>query len=176
VHFLSLPDVPFNTYTEAGVTFTPVGGGQMQKVTLPGGDPALTGVLNPDNKFPKLRAYIEAGATSVSVLLGKGTWGDEPVSLKIYDSSGSLLDDPIVDELTAPGSGTIRLSADAPPDKCITYAIFGASEDPWGSSVYVADFTFDSCPCPGIIPAPGAILLTLWGAGLIGHLRRRGTL
>jgi len=175
VYFLSLPDVPFDTYTEAGVLFNAVGGGQLQKVT-PGGNPALIGVLDVGTgKFPKLRAFISAGATSVSVDLGKEVWDSEPVFLNIYDSLGVLLGDS-TGTLTAPGAGTMSLSVNAPAGECITYAIFGAKDPIWGSPVYADNFTFTACPCPNVIPAPGAILLGLLGTGLVSRLRQRGTL
>ncbi len=176
VYFLSLPDVPFATYTEAGVTFNAVGGGLLQKVT-PDGNPALTGALDPDTgKFPKLRAFIDAGATSVSVDLGKATWNNEPIFLNIYDSLGAVLGYSDA-TLPASGTGTMSLSVDAPPGECITYAIFGAKDPTYGSSVYADNFTFTSCPsCPDVIPAPGAVLLGLIGAGLVGRLRQRRTL
>jgi len=174
IDFTAFPATPQSSWTDNGVTFTPFEGGQLQLVT-PAGNPAITGVIDNQGRFPALQAEIASGATFVSVLLGKGTWGGEPVFLEIYDAADSKLGES-TDTLTLGGSGTLLLSVNAPPGECIAYAVFGANDPTTGSSVYADDFTFEPCSSCPVIPAPGAILLGLIGAGLVGRLRQCATL
>jgi hypothetical protein len=177
IPFTGLPPGQFPVYTEGLVSFTAVGGGNLQAVGTPNGTQGITGVGTGNPlQYPALRADIQGGASFVSVDLGKFTWGGEQIFLEIYGAGNNLLGD-TTSLLTPPPSGGMRnLDLFAPTGTCISYAIFGAVS-PIGSSVSADNFAFEPClVCPNVIPAPGAILLGTIGAGLVGHLRRRRTL
>jgi hypothetical protein len=177
IPFTDLPPGQFPVYTEGLVSFTAVGGGNLQGVATPNGTQGITSVGSIDPVFfPAMRADIQGGASFVSIDLGKFTWGGEQIFLEIYGPANNLLGD-ATGMLTPPPSGGMQnLFLFAPSDTCISYAIFGAVS-PTGSSVSADNFAFEPCPvCPNVIPAPGAILLGTIGAGLVGHLRRRRAL
>ncbi len=174
IDFGAFPATPQSTWTSDGVTFTPVGDGEIQKVAVGNPGPAITGTLV-SGLFPTLRAEIAGGATFVSVDLGASASSGQTLFLQAYNAGGTLLDS-AGGSLAASGADVETLSLNAPSGECIAYTVFGAVSD-IGSSVFADNFTFEPCPvCPGVIPAPGALLLSMLGTGLIGHLRRRGTL
>jgi len=173
IDFEDLPASPFPSYTEAGVTFTAVGGGQLQRFAdMPNGTFGLTGLTSP---YPELRADIAGGATFVSVELGDFAEIDaETVFLEAFDASGNSLRFVSYD-IPADRMGMTALSVSAPG---ISYAICGARNSTLdnGSSVPADNFTFAPADSIATVPAPGAILLAMVGIGLASRLRRRGTL
>jgi hypothetical protein len=169
IAFETLPETPFNSYTEGLVTFTAVDGGQLKKDLAPNMTWALRAVTEP---YPEMRADIAGGATFVSVDLGDyANIDSETVFLEIFSASGTSLgfasEAVPIDRM---GMTTLTLSG-----PCFAYAVFGARDSSIdnGSSVRADNFTFEPCACPSVIPAPGAILLAAMGAGLVGRLRRR---
>lgn len=180
VTFEDLPASPFAVYTEGKVSFTAVGGGLLQEVpSTPSGSAGITGAgVGTPEVFPELRADIAGGARFVSVGLGDWNGDSETVFLEAFNSSGASLG--FVSEPRPAGFvGMQTLSLGASLDgPCICYAIFGGrlSTANNGSSVAADNFAFESCLCPPVIPAPGAVLLGTIGAGLVRYLRRRKTL
>jgi len=168
VTFNTLPDVPFDSYTEGPVTFTAVNGGLLKGDMSPNGTQALRAVTEP---YPEMRADIAGGATYVSVDLGDyANIDSETVFMEIFDAAGKSLGF-TSEEVPFDRMGMTPLTLSGP---CFAYAIFGARDSSIdnGSSVRADNFTYELCPCPDVIPAPGAILLGTIGAGLVAHLRR----
>lgn len=180
VTFEDLPAGPFAVYAEGQVSFTAIGGGLLQEVpNTPNGTAGITGVgAGTPEVFPELRADIAGGARSVSVDLGDFNADTETLFLEVFDSSGASLGS--VSEFRPLVFGPMQtLSLDAPVGgPCICYAIFGGRQSTAGngSSVSADNFTFESCLCPPVIPAPGAVLLGMIGTGVVGYMRRRRTL
>jgi hypothetical protein len=170
INFEDLPDSPFTSYTEAGVTFTAVGGGLLQKFPdTPNGTFSLTGLNSP---YPELRADVAGGTRFVTVDLGDFAEIDaETVFIEIFGPSGNSVGFTSQD-IPADLMGMTTLTLGAP---CISYAIFGSRNSTLGngSSVPADNLTFGGCPC---VPAPGAILLGAIGVRLLDHLRRHSML
>jgi hypothetical protein len=172
VAFETLPTTPFDSYTEGLATFTTVTGSQLRKAyTLNG----TWGIRSAAWPYAEMRADIAGGASSVSVDLGDKASDDaETLFLEIFNAAGSSLGF-TSQAVPADLSCMTTLSLNSP---CIAYAVFGSRESTLnnGSSIIADNFTYQSCPCPSVIPAPGAILSGMIGASLVGHLRRRRTL
>lgn len=168
IDFEDLPEEPFALYEEAGVVFTAVGGGNLQRFDdTPNGTFSLTGETDP---YPELRADILAGASFISVELGDYAGIDaETVFLEVFNASGALLNS-VSEDVPADRMVMTTLSLSVPG---ISYAIFGARNSTLdnGSSVPADNFTFT--PSATSIPVPGAIVLAMIGVGLVGHLRQR---
>jgi len=173
---LSIPS-QFPTYTNSGVTFSAVGGGDLQAVLTPNTTAGITSTLGIDPAvFPFMQAVIASEATHVYIGLGDFDTDAETLFLNAFDASDNPLDS---DDLpTDTGDASLHtLSVSAPlGGPYISYVIFGATGGLDGSSVSADEFVYCSPTCPSVIPAPGAILLGAIGVGLVGHLRRRRTL
>jgi hypothetical protein len=172
---LSIPS-QFPTYASTGVTFSALGGGDLQAVLTPNGTAGITSTLVGIDPpvFPPMQAVIASEAVNVYLGLGDINNDAETLFIDAYDASDNLLD---FDEFaTDIGDASLRtLSVSAPSEgPYISYVIFGATGGLDGSSVVADNFVYCSPTCPSVIPAPGAILLTMMGTGLVGHLRRRG--
>jgi len=180
VSFDGLPFSQFPTYAEAGVTFSALNDGQLQGVFTPNGTVGITSTLvgvDP-SVFPPMLAVIASKASCVSVDLGDFNNDAETLFLDAYDASDGLLDfDEFFTEIDDNAMHTLTVYAPSGAP-CISYVIFGAEGGLDGSSVSADNFVYNPCSgtCPGVIPAPGAILLGVIGTGLVGHLRRRRTL
>ncbi|MGE5295900.1 MAG: hypothetical protein ACM3VT_13830 [Solirubrobacterales bacterium] len=173
VTFTALPDTPFSIYTEGLVTFTGVEGKLLMKDSTPDDAYALRSV---DSPYQQMRADISGGASFISVDLGDFPYVDsETIFLRVFNAQGGQLG---YTDLAIPADLQHMTTLSLSSDECIAYAIFGSfgSSNNNGSSVRADNFTFESCVCPSVVPAPGAILLAAMGAGLVGHLRRRKTL
>ena len=150
----------FSSYTESGVTFTELFGGDL--VTQPGpvggvgdGSLGIRGFLDP---LQPIRADIAGGATFVSVDLGDFNVDGELLFLEVFDSSDALLDfaslqnDPTFE-------GLQRLSVSNPN---ISYAVFGAIDSNFISSVLADNFTYTAAS----VPIPSTLLF--FGLGFAG--------
>jgi hypothetical protein len=173
VDFEGFPSTPVTSYTEGRVTFTAVDGSQLVKWIGPNGTYGITSITPP---YAERRADIEGGTTFVSVDLGDYDGIDaETIFLEIFGPSGNSLGfTSKAIPATVGGLGMTTLSIGS--ESCIAYAIFGSRDTTNGSSVRADNFTFSDCPCPTVIPVPGAILLGTIGTGLVGCLRRRRAL
>lgn len=178
VDFSTLPASPFPEYTASGIVFSALEGASLQAVTTATGSQGITSTLvgiDP-GYFPFMRALILDEAGCVSIDLGDVNNDAETLFIDAYDASDNPLTSttfpsPIDDE----NMHTLKVYAPT-GGPCISYVVFGSTGGLDGSSVAADDFVYGPCsgPCPGIIPAPGAILLAMIGTGLVGHLRRRG--
>ncbi len=177
VTFGVLPASPFSEHAEAGVVFSALNGGQLQAVTTAAGSQGITSTLvglDPEF-FPFMQAVIVDEAGCVSIDLGDVNNDAETLFIDAYDASDNLLTSttflsPIEDE----NMHTLKVFAPA-EGPCVSYVVFGATGGLDGSSVAADNFVYGPCagPCPGVIPAPGAVLLSMIGTGLVGYLRRR---
>lgn len=156
VTFDSAPPGPLASYTEAGVTFTGVGGAGLLTFPIsPNGTPAIL-----DDNSPRLliRADIAGGATSVSVDLGDYDQDADTLNLWIYNSSDVLLGYSTA-FIDGSFTGMVTLSASA---SGIAYAVFGATSPALnGNSVYGDNFTFSSVPEPATFGLFAAGVLVL---------------
>lgn len=153
------------SYTEQGVTFTPVGGGIMSFQSTPNGTNGLLGMEAPRQT---IRADIAGGATSVSVDLGDFGADDDQLFLSIYSSLDVLLGQTQFFFIAA-NTGMQTLTASAPG---IAYAIMGSTAPSLnGSSVYVDNFTYE--PAGNAVPEPATWALMIGGFGAAGAMLRR---
>ena len=168
IDFEDFPDVPFASHTKSGVTFTASEEvGEIHRIGAPNGTWSIHEWTFPYTDPQKeLRADIASGATFVSVDLGDSGGDSDLLFLEIFDASGTLLG---YTELEIPASfkGMKTLSLSAPN---IAYAVFGAREAFFGSSVHADNFEFTP------IPTPSAIILGTIGVGFVTWLRKRRTL
>jgi len=160
IDFEAFPD-NFVSHTEAGVTFTAVGGGPMVRQITPNSTEGIRGDGIP---IPESRADIAGGATSVSVDIGDFGADADLLFLEVYNSLNVLLASDTF-ALAQNVSGMFTLSVSSPG---IAYAIFGSrAPSLTGSSVLSDNFTFE-----GAVPAPGTLLLLAAGLLAAGTVRR----
>ena len=162
VNFNSQAGSGFTNYTEAGATFSPVGGGAFEFATAPNG---TVGMLGSGTPHPLLRANIAGGATDVAVDLGDFNADPDGLLLKAFSSLDVLLASTTLATLgTDESMHTLLVSA---PN--IAYVIFG-SEAPSGdgSSVYADNFAFTPLAGDSITPLPEPATMILFGLGVAG--------
>lgn len=153
------------SYTEAGVTFTPVGGGVFSFTGTPNGTNGLLGEGSPRQT---IRADISGGATSVSVDLGDYGADDDQLFLSIFDAFDVLLGQTQF-FFSSSIEGMQTLTASAPG---IAYAVMGSTAPSLnGSSVYVDNFTYESAG--NAVPEPATWALMIGGFGAAGLMLRR---
>jgi hypothetical protein len=164
VTFESAPAGPLATYTEAGITFTPVGGGSMLFTPGPNG---TTSLLEDSSPRRQIRAEVGLGTNFVSVDLGDFAVDADLLTLSVFDSSNALL--AAVTELIAAdfnGMRTLSVSASN-----IAYAIVGSTTPSNnGSSVYIDNFTTSAVPEPGTASLFAAAALSVLA---LARLRRK---
>ena len=150
----------YPTYTEQGVTFSPIGTGSLLTAVDPNG---TTGIYAPDGVTnDPIRADISGGATSVSVDLGDFAFDADLLYLEIFNSADvSLGSTTLLTDISDSTNHTLTLSA-----ADIAYAKFGAPTT--GNSVVADNFTWTG---GAAVPEPGAIFLT--ASGLFALVLRR---
>ena len=167
IDFESCPAGSMSSYTESGVTFTPVTAGKQFYATLsPSGS---NGIIGTTIAYTEIRADISGGTNFVSIDLGDYGQDSDLLFLEIYDACDVLIDSTtlLIDGQFV-GMKTLSLSHSS-----IFSAVFGARDPALnGSSVYADNFKFES----SCIPAPGAVILAAMGTSIVGYLRRRKTL
>lgn len=155
----------FATYTEQGVTFSPIGGGLLLAMATPNTTVGLIG----DNTTlrQEIRADISGGATSVAIDLGDLDQDPDTLFLEIFNSSNvSLGFNSLLTTAADITMHTLSLSA-----ANIAYAVFGARAPAAnGSSTFADNFTF-SAPAP--VPEPGTFALL--AAGIVAFALGRRT-
>jgi hypothetical protein len=168
INFNSTPNGAFASYTESGVTFTAVSGGNLTSTIFgntPNGTRGLAGATSP---FSTIRAVIAGGASSVSIDLGDFAADADTIFLSAYDVSNVLLG--TSSQLlpnTFAGMQTLTFSASG-----ISYVIFGSTAPSGdGSSVYADNFTFDQTVA---VPEPSTLLGgAIAGLGALAYRSRR---
>lgn len=155
----------FATYSEAGATFSAVGGGTFQVQNGPGG---IVGLLEISSPRKVTRVDFGAAATSVSVELGDAGADADLAFLRAFSSGDVLLAEQtlLLDPFNAAMNVLAVLGAD------IAYVLLG-SEGPSvnGSSVYIDNFTFDGGTT--VVPVPAALPLMAFGLAALGAVARR---
>jgi hypothetical protein len=161
VNFNSQSGGGFTDYTEAGATFSPVGGGTFDFLTTPNG---TVGLLASGSPRPLLRASIAGGASEVAVDVGDFNADPDGLLLRAFSSLDVLLASATLATLdTDVSMHTLLVSA---PN--IAYVIFG-SEAPSvnGSSVYADNFAY-TANSDSITPMPEPATMILFGLGVAG--------
>jgi hypothetical protein len=172
IDFSAVPNGNLPSYSEAGVVFTAVGGGDVTGSgfgVTPNGTRGLIGASIP---FAELTALLPGPASMVSIDLGDFNADGDLIFLEIFDSSNTSLG--YVDQLLSAnfsGMQTLTLSASN-----IARAQYGSrSPSVDGSSIYTDNFKFQLAR-GGNVPEPASLSLLLAG-GLpfiaVAYRRRR---
>jgi len=170
IDFESFPSTPFSSYTESGVTFTPVGSptDTCQALPTPNGTRGIAG--GESFAWLPVRADISGGTGSVAVDLGDFSGGDsETLYLEVFNQAGQSLGRAEQYQSLSDPVRMYTLSLTLPG---IAYAEFGSYGGLYGSGVLGDNFTFDSSSPP--IPEPSTVLIwsLLAGLGLLWYRRR----
>ncbi len=154
-----------SSYSDSGVTFTPIGGGSFSTSQTPNGTAGILG--DSGNVRQPFHAVIAGGAGSVSIDLGDFNADSDTLFLSIFNSSDVLLGT-ITQLIDGAFIGMITLSLSNPS---IAYAQFGSTTPSLGgSSVYADNFTYTQVPEPSTLALIGMALLSMFGFGM---MRRR---
>ena len=156
----------FTSYTNSGVTFTPVGGGLLAASLTPNGTIGLLEISSPHHM---IRADVAGGTNFVSIDLGDYDADPDLLTLQVFDAANNSLGlTTLLIDASFTGMMTLSLSVAG-----IDHAIFGSTAPSVnGSSVYADNFTFTGHGVPE--PAVWAMMVAGFGlAGLSLRARRR---
>lgn len=129
------------------------------------------------NNAGPLTLEFSVGITAVATQIQSNFWGTGTASIWAYDASDTLLGTftiPSTAGGTSDNTATLIGVAVDPGDNLITKIMLNIAGFP-GSDFAINDVSLSLGGTPAV-PAPGAILLVGLGSGLVGWLRRRGTL
>ena len=152
------------SYSDMGVTFTPIGGGTLTTNNYgnsPNGTKAL--LATNGNVFPSINALIAGGTNFVSVDLGDFNADADAIFLRAYDAGNNLLGSDTFN-IAAAFTGLVTLSVSVAGIDHVEFGGVGVA----GSTVYADNFTYTS----GGVPEPGAWALMLLGFGGLGAMLR----